>query len=151
MCGGVCEAVVVSAADGGLRVLLEPDGGGDAGCPGCAMRGLCASAGGKRRRIEAILDLPPGRVPEPGETIRVFYQPPALAAWALVMFLPPLTGLFLGGFAAGAWMAGNDGAFLAGTLAGFATGLAASFAINKALPPAGSRIRLAEPLDGGEA
>ncbi|MDR3077861.1 MAG: SoxR reducing system RseC family protein [Planctomycetota bacterium] len=150
MRGDVREAVVVAAGAGRLTVSLETEEGEAAGCSGCAMRGLCGPLGRKRGRFEMTLDLPAGPTLKPGEVVRVFYQPPNLTLAALVMFLPSLAGLFLGGIAARRWLAESDGIFLAGMLAGFVAGLVLSFVFNRLTTLVRPRADWADFEGGGE-
>lgn len=109
-----------------VRIDKEEDCGG---CRSCAVRALCQG------RDTGHLDLPlrpvDGVAAVPGGRVRVAYRGANPAVAAVIMFVPALIGLFLGGFIGNRFWSGSDGILLAGCLLGLGLGVAATYGISQ--------------------
>jgi positive regulator of sigma E activity len=137
----ILEGVITEAAGGTVTVGLET-GSEHAACGGCAAKKFCGPDKFRRRliRLENGGDSP-GRA---GERVRLACLSPNPALAALVLFSPPLAGIFLGGALARS-LSGGEAAFLSAVLAGFAGGLALAFFCARRFPALRSRFRLLPP------
>lgn len=130
-------------------VRIERDGEDCGGCRSCAVKALCR--GRDVNRMELPVRLDSTRSVHVGDTVMIVYHAGKQGVAALVMFLPSLVGLLLGGFAAQRLFGGEgDGLFLAGAAAGLGLGLAMTFALSRLLP-LGPKAIFAPARSGGPA
>ncbi len=131
-----------------VRVDEEEFGEGD-GCRSCAMRGMCH--GRAARGTEVKVPVPDAAKWQPGERVRLRYRQANPALAAVVMFLPALLGLLLGGFAANGLFGAGDGIFLAGSAGGLVLGLLITVAVNRLFPSLGPKAELIGEAGAGSA
>lgn len=116
----------VDGSEAVVRVDREEECGG---CSSCAVKALC------RGRDVGHLDVPVplsgGARPAVGDRVRIAYHGSNPAVAAAIMFLPPLVGLFLGGYLANHFRSGSDGYLLLGCLLGIVAGLAGTFLLSR--------------------
>lgn len=136
------SGTVIGVRPGEAMVRVEKSDADCGGCRSCAMKSLC------RGREVGHFDLPVpisdadgDRVVE-GRRVRVAYRPTNAAVAGLVMFVPALVGLFLGGLAGQRLGSGSDAALLIGCFAGLAAGLGVSFAVSRLSSSLKPRVRL---------
>ena len=135
------EGTVLAVEPGRLIVRVDREDDEECGgCVRCPMRGLC------RGRDSGHLDIPvpiaSDKTRRVGDRVRVAYREVNPAIASAVLFLPSLTGLFLGGFLAHYFWSGGDGAFLAGCGAGLLAGMAATIAAGRLLRTTEREVRL---------
>lgn len=136
------RATILADGPGGLLVRVEREGGEDCGgCRSCALKKLCQGRDGQH--LDLVVSAAGGSGRAPGETVRVAYREPNAAVAAVVMFVPALAGLLLGGVLAHRFFPG-DAALLAGCGIGLAAGFAVTFILARLLPGLGPSARLAD-------
>lgn len=134
------NGTVVDVVPGGVVVRVPKKDGDCGGCRSCAMKRLCG--GRDVDHIDLSVATPAGGTPEKGAAVRVAYRPTNAALAALVMFLPALLGLFVGGVIGHRLGGGSDAGLLAGCFIGFAAGVGASFAAARLSPALKPLVRL---------
>jgi Positive regulator of sigma E activity len=136
------SGTIVDVRPGEVVVRIEKSDADCGGCRSCAMKSLC------RGREAGHLDLP---VPVPaggdapaveGQRVRIAYRPTNAAVAGLIMFVPSLVGLLLGGLGGYRLGGGSDAILLVGCFAGIAAGIGVSFAISRLSPSLKPSVRL---------
>lgn len=133
---------VVAVEPGRLLVRVErtEDCGG---CHTCAVRALCRGKDSGHMELPVGFD---GAAPaKEGDRVRIAYRPTNAAVASLVMFVPALLGLFLGGLTSYELAPENDGALLIGCLAGFAAGILVSYLLSRTVAGLKPDVKLLTP------
>lgn len=119
----------VDGSEALVRVDREEDCGG---CGSCAVKALCR--GRDAGHLDVSVAVPDAEPPAVGERVLIRYRGANPAIASIIMFLPPLANLFLGGYVASRFRSGSDGALLLGCLLGLAAGLVETFLLSRFVP-----------------
>lgn len=124
----VKTGTVASVEPGRLLVRIERDED-CGGCRSCAVKALCGGRGTGHMELPVKFT---GDAPaKTGDNVRIAYRAANAGVASIVMFLPALAGLLLGGMAGNRLAPGSDGTLLLGCLAGVVLGVAVSFLLSK--------------------
>lgn len=133
------EGTVIGQAPGQIMVRIDKEEDCE-GCRSCAVKAMC------RGREEKYMDVPVpvsgDQPPAKGSPVRISYRAANPALAALIMFLPALVGLSLGGFAAAHLWPGSDVLLLAGCLIGVLVGITVTYAATKTMTSLRPHVRL---------
>ncbi len=133
---------VIAVAPDHVVVRLEKREEDCGGCRSCAMKNLCGGRDAGHIDLRTPLAAEGDR-PETGDAVRVAYRPANAALAAVVMFLPALAGLLLGGLAGYRLGGGDDDAvFVLGCLIGLAAGVGTSAALSRLSPALKPSVRI---------
>lgn len=126
-----------------VRIDKEEECGG---CRSCAVRSVCH--GRESSHIDISVQPLDGVDNSPGERVRIAYRGANPAVASIIMFVPSLVGLFLGGFAANRIWGESDGLFLAGCFGGLIVGLGLTLALSRihSLRPVARLLSQSDPV-----
>lgn len=131
---------VLRVEPGRLVIRVKRDESECGGCHSCAVKSLC------RGRDSGHMDLPVSFTGEPpakeGDTVHIAYKKSNAAIASLVIFLPALAGLIIGGIIGYRMGDTRDAPLIIGCLAGFFGGIGISFVLSKCIPSLRPDVRL---------